>query len=89
MPQLEGYEFAAWNQPADQTGGDYYDWQLLPDGKVVLALADVTGHGIGPALLGRSVEPTPDRASRRRTVCWPPWMNSTARWQEISVKGGS
>ncbi len=51
MPQIEGYEIAAWNQPADQTGGDYYDWQLLPDGKVVVALADVTGHGIGPALL--------------------------------------
>jgi serine phosphatase RsbU (regulator of sigma subunit) len=51
MPQLEGYEIAAWNQPADQTGGDYYDWQLLPNGKVVMALADVTGHGIGPALL--------------------------------------
>jgi serine phosphatase RsbU (regulator of sigma subunit) len=51
MPRIEGYEIAAWNQPADQTGGDYYDWQLLPDGKVVLALADVTGHGIGPALL--------------------------------------
>ena len=51
MPQVEGFEIAAWNQPADQTGGDYYDWQLLPDGKVVVALADVTGQGIGPALL--------------------------------------
>jgi serine phosphatase RsbU (regulator of sigma subunit) len=51
MPQIEGFEIAAWNQPADQTGGDYYDWQLLADGKVVVALADVTGHGIGPALL--------------------------------------
>jgi phosphoserine phosphatase RsbU/P len=50
MPQIEGYEFGAWNQPADQTGGDY-DWQLLPDGRVIVALADVTGHGIGPALL--------------------------------------
>jgi serine phosphatase RsbU (regulator of sigma subunit) len=51
MPQIEGFEIAGWNQPADETGGDYYDWQLLADGKVVLALADVTGHGIGPALL--------------------------------------
>ncbi len=51
MPQISGYEIAAWNQPADQTGGDYYDWQFLPDGKVVVGLADVTGHGIGPALL--------------------------------------
>ncbi|MGC1451739.1 MAG: PP2C family protein-serine/threonine phosphatase, partial [Candidatus Sulfotelmatobacter sp.] len=51
MPRVEGFEIAGWNQPADETGGDYYDWQLLPDGRVVVALADVTGHGIGPALL--------------------------------------
>jgi serine phosphatase RsbU (regulator of sigma subunit) len=50
-PELEGFEIAGWNQPADQTGGDYYDWQSLPDGKLAIALADVTGHGIGPALL--------------------------------------
>ncbi len=51
MPQISGWDIAAWNQPADQTGGDYYDWQPLPNGKSVVALADVTGHGIGPALL--------------------------------------
>jgi serine phosphatase RsbU (regulator of sigma subunit) len=51
MPEIKGFDLAAWNQPADQTGGDYYDWQPLPDGKILLALADVTGHGIGPALL--------------------------------------
>jgi serine phosphatase RsbU (regulator of sigma subunit) len=51
MPQVAGWDIAAWNQPADQTGGDYYDWQALPNGKFVAALADVTGHGIGPALL--------------------------------------
>jgi len=50
-PEIEGFEFAGWNQPADQTGGDYYDWQVLPNGTVVAELADVTGHGIGPALL--------------------------------------
>jgi serine phosphatase RsbU (regulator of sigma subunit) len=51
MPQVAGFDIAAWNKPADQTSGDYYDWQPLPDGCVVMALADVTGHGIGPALL--------------------------------------
>lgn len=50
-PQIEGFEIAGWNRPADQTGGDYYDWQVLPNGTVVAHLADVTGHGIGPALL--------------------------------------
>jgi serine phosphatase RsbU (regulator of sigma subunit) len=51
MPEVRGFDVAAFNRPADQTGGDYYDWQVLPDGRVVIALADVTGHGIGPALL--------------------------------------
>jgi serine phosphatase RsbU (regulator of sigma subunit) len=50
-PEIEGFEIAGWNRPADQTGGDYYDWQCRPDGSLVVALADVTGHGIGPALL--------------------------------------
>jgi serine phosphatase RsbU (regulator of sigma subunit) len=50
-PSIEGFEIAGWNQPADQTGGDYFDWQPLPSGRVVVALGDVTGHGIGSALL--------------------------------------
>lgn len=50
-PDLPGYEIAGWNQPADQTGGDYYDWQRMPDGCWLVTLADVSGHGIGPALV--------------------------------------
>ena len=50
-PQIGGFDIAGWNRPADDTGGDYFDWKTLPDGKVVVSLADVTGHGIGPALL--------------------------------------
>jgi serine phosphatase RsbU (regulator of sigma subunit) len=50
-PRIAGFDIAGWNRPADDTGGDYFDWKTLPDGKVVVSLADVTGHGIGPALL--------------------------------------
>ena len=50
-PEIEGFEIAGWNLPADQTGGDYYDWHFLPNGKLLVALGDATGHGIGPALL--------------------------------------
>ena len=50
-PQLAGFDIAGWNQPADDTGGDYFDWKPLPDGHLVVTLADVTGHGIGSALL--------------------------------------
>jgi phosphoserine phosphatase len=50
-PTVAGYDIAGWSEPADQTGGDYYDWMELPDGKVLFTIADATGHGIGPALL--------------------------------------
>jgi serine phosphatase RsbU (regulator of sigma subunit) len=50
-PQISGFDIAGWNQPADDTGGDYFDWKTQADGKLVVSLADVTGHGIGPALV--------------------------------------
>jgi serine phosphatase RsbU (regulator of sigma subunit) len=50
-PKATNLDIAGWNKPADETGGDYFDWLTLPDGRVVAILADVTGHGIGPALL--------------------------------------
>lgn len=50
-PDIDGFDIAGWNRPADQTGGDYYDWQKLPDGRWLVSLADVSGHGIGPALV--------------------------------------
>ena len=53
-PELDGFDIAGWNQPADQTGGDYFDWQALPNGRIAVSLADATGHGIGPALVGTS-----------------------------------
>ena len=49
--KIPGFEVAGWNQAADKTGGDYFDWFALPDGRFGIVLADVTGHGIGPALI--------------------------------------
>jgi sigma-B regulation protein RsbU (phosphoserine phosphatase) len=50
-PHAPGFGIAGWNQAADKTGGDYFDWLELPDGRTIVTLADVTGHGIGPALI--------------------------------------
>ena len=50
-PNIPAYDIAGWNRSADQTGGDYYDWQPLPDGNWIVTLADVSGHGIGPAMV--------------------------------------
>lgn len=50
-PEIAGFDIGGWNRSADQTGGDYYDWQPLPDGNWMISLADVSGHGIGPAMV--------------------------------------
>ncbi|MBL9149436.1 MAG: PP2C family protein-serine/threonine phosphatase [Phycisphaerae bacterium] len=50
-PLMDGYSIAGWNRPADETGGDYYDWQERHDGRWLVSLADVSGHGVGPALV--------------------------------------
>ena len=48
---MPGFDIAGWNRPADRTGGDFFDWLRLPNGDIAFGLADVTGHGIGPALI--------------------------------------
>ena len=50
-PRLENFDIAGWNEPANETGGDYFDWQSLSDGRLAISLGDATGHGIGPALV--------------------------------------
>lgn len=50
-PHIPGFAVAGWSQSANDTGGDFYDWKRLPNGRWVVFLADVTGHGIGPAML--------------------------------------
>jgi len=50
-PSLEGFDIAGWSRPADETGGDFFDFQELSAGNLAITLADVADHGIGPALL--------------------------------------
>ena len=49
MPQLSGYDAYGVSQPAEQTGGDTFDLSILNQ-RLLLVLADATGHGIAPAL---------------------------------------
>ncbi|CAN5368681.1 hypothetical protein BH09PLA1_BH09PLA1_29060 [soil metagenome] len=42
---------AAMNQPATQISGDFYNWFQLDDGRVVVTIGDVTGHGMSAAFL--------------------------------------
>ncbi|MFM8734858.1 MAG: PP2C family protein-serine/threonine phosphatase [Pirellulales bacterium] len=51
QPVLAGFDIAGWNQPAEETGGDFFDFLPLDEDRLFVALADATGHGIGPALV--------------------------------------
>ncbi|MFM8705019.1 MAG: PP2C family protein-serine/threonine phosphatase, partial [Planctomycetia bacterium] len=51
QPAVAGFDIAGWNRPADETGGDFYDFLPLGEGGLAVIIADVTGHGIGPALV--------------------------------------
>jgi len=49
--KTSGYEIFGYQEQSRQVGGDLYDYKLLPDGKLLFLLADVSGKGLGAALL--------------------------------------
>lgn len=55
LPDVPGLELAGRNRPTRQVGGDYFDVLPLPDGSVVLCVADVSGKGVPAALLVSTV----------------------------------
>lgn len=56
LPAVQGFDIAAWGQPAEETGGDVYDVMTRTCAdetaapRTILLMADATGHGVGPAL---------------------------------------
>ncbi len=50
-PAVKGFEFYDFYRPANQVGGDYFDYLRLPDGRIAVIVADVVGKGVAAALL--------------------------------------
>jgi len=50
-PEISGYEICACQEQSRSVGGDLYDMGLLPDGHLLFMVADVSGKGLGAALL--------------------------------------
>ncbi len=50
-PQLRGYDIHGAVFPSEATCGDYFDFIAMSDDRLAIAVADVSGHGVGPALV--------------------------------------
>ena len=56
VPEVPGIELAGYCRTALGVGGDYYDFLVLPDGSLLVAIGDVSGKGIGAALVMASLQ---------------------------------
>lgn len=50
-PAVAGYRFFEYYQAADDVGGDYFGYIPLNDGRLAIAMGDVSGKGVSAALL--------------------------------------
>ncbi len=50
-PKVAGYEFFDYYEAAQSVGGDFFDYVMLPGGRVAVSVGDVAGKGVPAALL--------------------------------------
>jgi len=55
-PAIEGLDYAGACRPASSVGGDYYDFVSTCDGRLGIAIGDISGKGIPAALLMASLQ---------------------------------
>lgn len=56
LPEVDGYDIAAIIVPNSQVGGDYYDLIPMEEGQLAIIVADVSGKGIGAAILMANIQ---------------------------------
>jgi sigma-B regulation protein RsbU (phosphoserine phosphatase) len=56
LPAVVGLDYCGRCRPAREVGGDYYDFLELPEGRLGIAIGDVSGKGMGAALMMASLE---------------------------------
>jgi sigma-B regulation protein RsbU (phosphoserine phosphatase) len=56
FPKVSGVDCFGYCRPARGVGGDYYDFIELPDGRLGIAIGDVSGKGVPAALMMASLQ---------------------------------
>jgi stage II sporulation SpoE-like protein len=54
-PPFPGFELAARSRPAEEVGGDFFDFAVFDEDLLGLSIGDASGHGLPAALLVRDV----------------------------------
>jgi serine phosphatase RsbU (regulator of sigma subunit) len=65
VPSVEGWQMNVYWRPARAVGGDFYDLFLLPDGRLVVVVGDVTDKGVPAAIVMASTRAILRGAARR------------------------
>ena len=60
----DSFKFAGYFQPASTCGGDWWTWHDLKDGKILVVIGDVTGHGVPSAMITAAAKAACDVARR-------------------------
>lgn len=68
-PRIRGFDIAGRCLPSQKVGGDFFDYVTLPNGLVGIAIADVSGHGLGQAIM--AAETRAYLRSAARICCQP------------------
>lgn len=81
MPEMEGVEALGYCLPANEVGGDYYDFVKLSDSRIAVIVGDVSGKGIQAAFymtlskaffrtLCREIDATSEVLKRMNRLFW-------------------
>lgn len=54
-PTVPGFDIAGQCYPAERCSGDFYDYVPLQNDCIAIVLADVSGHGFGPAIMAATI----------------------------------
>ncbi len=90
-PDVAGYSLSFRSTACYEVGGDYVDVVHLPDGRLMMALADVAGKGMASALMSMTFRssfraiagidlPLAEIAARLNTLHWQEGMEARRRY---------
>ena len=90
-------EIAGVSMPAREVGGDFFNYFVLPDGRLALLVGDVSGKGVSAALLMANVQATlrarlpleTDLARARRPASTASWIGTRPAASTSRCSSGS